>query len=338
MPAETPLVEVTGLRRVFRGGRRASFGGLGFGPRLECRAVDDVSFSIRRHETFGLVGESGCGKSTLGKLILDLLAPSAGRLRFDGKAPADWGKRAFRRRAQLVFQDSLGALDPRQSILAQVREPLDIHDVGPRGGRGAGRDELAAAMLHEVGLDEAYHGRYPHQLSGGQQQRAVIARALVLRPDFVVCDEPVSALDVSIQAQVINLLRDMQHRYGLTYLFISHDLSVVRHSADRIGVMYLGRLVELADGESLFERPLHPYTKALIAAVPIPDPRKRRDTPVLRGDPPSPFAPPPGCRFHTRCPHAEARCRSEVPELRALADGHAVACHLAERFAREVTA
>ncbi len=323
-PAPSALVEVENLQRVFRSGGR-----FGFGRRQECRAVDGVSLTIARHETFGLVGESGCGKSTLGKLVLDLLPPSAGHLSFDGKAPADWGRQVFRRRAQLVFQDSLGALDPRRTVLDQVREPLDIHDVGPREKRGA----EAAGMLQEVGLGEAFHDRFPHQLSGGQQQRAVIARALVLRPDFVVCDEPVSALDVSIQAQVINLLQDMQARYGLTYLFISHDLSVVRHSADRIGVMYLGRLVELADGESLFERALHPYTRALIAAVPIPDPRKRRERHVLRGDPPSPFAPPPGCRFHTRCPHAEARCRSEVPELRPVAQGHAVACHLAERLA-----
>ncbi|WP_340119383.1 ABC transporter ATP-binding protein [Pelagibius sp. 7325] len=328
-PIAQPLVEVVNLRRVFRSGHRFGLGRFGFGQRLECRAVDGVTLTINRHETFGLVGESGCGKSTLGKLILDLLAPSDGRLLFAGRAPGDWGKRAFRRRAQLVFQDSLGALDPRLSVLAQVREPLDIHDIGPRAERNA----EAARMLEEVGLGAAFHGRYPHQLSGGQQQRAVIARALVLKPDFVVCDEPVSALDVSIQAQVINLLQDMQARYGLTYLFISHDLSVVRHSADRIGVMYLGRLVELADGETLFERPLHPYTRALIAAVPIPDPRKRRAQHSLRGDPPSPFAPPPGCRFHTRCPHAEARCRDEDPVLRAVGGGHAVACHLAETLA-----
>ena len=325
-----PLVEVQGLQRVFRGGVRSPLGRFGLGRRLECRAVDGVDLAIARHETFGLVGESGCGKSTLGKVILDLLPPSGGTVRFDGRQPGAWDRKTFRRRAQLVFQDSLGALDPRHSILAQVREPLDIHAVGVPAERRA----EAARMLQEVGLGEAFHDRYPHQLSGGQQQRAVIARALVLKPDFVVCDEPVSALDVSIQAQVINLLRDMQQRYGLTYLFISHDLSVVRHSADRIGVMYLGRLVELADGEDLFQRPLHPYTRALIAAVPIPDPRLKRDRHLLRGDPPSPFAPPPGCHFHTRCPHAQARCRAEVPALRDTGGGHRVACHFAERLAQ----
>ena len=322
--APDPLVEVRALERVFVTGRR-----LGIGRRRSCRAVDDVSFTIRAKETFGLVGESGCGKSTLGKIVLRLLGPSAGTLSFAGRDLADWPERALRRRAQLVFQDSLGALDPRQAILKQVREPLDIHDEGSEAERRARSRDI----LLEVGLAEDLHDRLPHQLSGGQQQRAVIARALVLQPDFVVCDEPVSALDVSVQAQVVNLLQDMQARYGLTYLFISHDLSVVRHSADRIGVMYLGRLVEVAEADRLFAQPLHPYTKALIAAVPVPDPRRKRQKPVLRGDPPSPFDPPAGCRFHTRCPHAQARCREERPVLRPLATGHAVACHFAEQFA-----
>jgi oligopeptide/dipeptide ABC transporter ATP-binding protein len=320
---DSPLIEVEGLVRHFRVGSEKLFSR----PAV-VRAVDGVSFAVGASETLGLVGESGCGKTTVGRLVLGLERPTHGSVRLGAQpvndlAPAAW--RALRRDAQMVFQDPLGALDPRMPVGRQIAEPLEIHGIGDAMER-AGR---AREMLAAVGLTPDLAARYPHELSGGQQQRVVIARALVLRPRFVVCDEPVSALDVSVQAQVVNLLARMQREFEVAYLFISHDLKVVRHISHRVAVMYLGQIVEMAAREELFERPLHPYTQALIAAVPVPDPKARRRRMLLHGDPPSPIDPPPGCRFHTRCPLAEARCRREAPLLRTVVEGHQVSCHLA---------
>ena len=319
-----PLLEVKALYRYFRIKKRHLFG-----RAAKVQAVDGVSFTLEEGETLGLVGESGCGKSTTGRLVLNILTPSAGEIRFDGADvtgldPKDW--RALRLDMQMIFQDSLSALDPRMNIGDQIREPLDIHDIG----NARERADKVNGMLDAVGLPLGVVQRYPHELSGGQQQRVVIARALILRPRLIVCDEPVSALDVSIQAQVINLLRDLQARFKVAYLFISHDLSVVRHISDRIAVMYLGQIVETAARDELFDRPRHPYTKALIAAIPIPDPKIRRERVILHGDPPSAIDPPAGCRFHTRCPHAKPICGTEVPVLKPVAAGHLVACHLVE--------
>jgi oligopeptide/dipeptide ABC transporter ATP-binding protein len=318
-----PLLEAVGLRRHFflqRAGleRRA----------LRVRAVDGVSFHIDGGETLGLVGESGCGKSTVGRLVLGLERPDGGSVAFEGESfaqrdSAAW--RRLRRRAQMIFQDPLSALDPRLPVGRQVVEPLEIHRIGATREHA----QRLAHALDAVGLPPEAAQRYPHELSGGQLQRVVIARALVLEPRLVVCDEPVSALDVSVQAQVVNLLAELQRSRHIAYLFISHDLKVVRHLSHRIAVMYLGSLVELAEREALFREPLHPYTQALIAAVPVPDPTRRGRRVVLRGDPPSAIDPPTGCRFHTRCPHAEKRCRVEVPALREVGTRHWVACHLA---------
>jgi peptide/nickel transport system ATP-binding protein len=317
----TALIEASDLARHYRAAR-----GGWFGRRRTLRAVDGVSFAIARGRTLGLVGESGCGKSTLAKLVLGMVPPTAGQVRFAGhdatRLPVgEW--RRLRRRMQMVFQDPLGALDRRITIGRQIAEPLDIHAIGERAQRPA----LAAAAMDAVGLGTHLYDRYPHEISGGQRQRAVIARALVSEPDLLVCDEPVSALDVSIQAQVVNLLAGLQRRRGLTYLFISHDLKVVRHLSHDIAVMYLGRIVEQAPKERLFAAPQHPYTQALIAAVPVPDPMRRRPRALLQGDPPSPFAVPTGCRFHTRCPLASDICRTVEPTLKPLGDGHVVACH-----------
>jgi oligopeptide/dipeptide ABC transporter ATP-binding protein len=304
---------------------------------VRLRAVDGVSFHIGHGETLGLVGESGCGKSTVGKLVLGLERPDAGRIAFEGRGldvarAAEW--RALRRRAQMVFQDPLNALDPRLSIGAQIVEPLAIHRIADASEHPA----RLAASLAAVGLPAEMAQRYPHELSGGQLQRVVIARALVLEPRLVVCDEPVSALDVSVQAQVVNLLARLQRERSIAYLFISHDLKVVRHISHRVAVMYLGKLVEVADRDALFREPLHPYTRALIDAVPVPDPARRGKRVVLRGDPPSPIAPPPGCRFHTRCPVAIARCREAEPALEPIGSRRWVACHLVRQEAREATA
>ncbi|WP_431285346.1 ABC transporter ATP-binding protein [Humitalea sp. 24SJ18S-53] len=293
------------------------------------RAVDGVSFRLARGETLALVGESGCGKSTTARLALRLIEPSAGTLHFDGaditKAPAKT-LRAMRRRAQIVFQDPYASLNPRHSIAETLEEPLLVHGIGDAASRRA----RVAELLSLVGLSPFHAERFPHEFSGGQRQRIGIARALAAGPDLVVCDEPVSALDVSIQAQVVNLLKDLQARFGLAYLFIAHDLAVVRHMADRVAVMYLGRIVEQADKRSLFAAPSHPYTRALLAAIPRPDPAGRGRLSPPPGDPPSPINPPAGCPFHPRCGFAEARCATDVPPLRAIAPGHVVACHLAE--------
>ena len=298
----------------------------------DVRAVDDVTLTIRRGETLGLVGESGCGKSTVGRTILRLYKPTGGRVIFDGRDITDLGEselRPLRRRMQMVFQDPFASLNPRHSVGRIVGEPLRTHGL-------AGRREAAKRvreLLVTVGLPADAASRYPHEFSGGQRQRIGLARALAVNPDFVVADEPVSALDVSIQAQIINLLERLQEEFELTYLFIAHDLAVVRHISDRIAVMYLGTVVEVSTAEALYDEPLHPYTISLLSAVPIPDPaiEREREAILLAGDLPSPVNPPPACRFHTRCPYVQpTRCRDEVPPLRKLASGHEVACHWAE--------
>jgi peptide/nickel transport system ATP-binding protein len=298
----------------------------------DIRAVDDVSLTIRRGETVGLVGESGCGKSTVGRTILRLYKPTDGRIVFDGQDISHLDERELRplrRRMQMVFQDPFASLNPRHSVGRIVSEPLRSHGLANR------RDATTRVrdLLRTVGLPADAAGRYPHEFSGGQRQRIGLARALALNPDFVVADEPVSALDVSIQAQIINLLEQLQEEFDLTYLFIAHDLAIVRHISDRIAVMYLGWIVEVSPAAELYDDPLHPYTISLLSAVPIPDPvvERQRESILLAGDLPSPASPPRACRFHTRCPFVQpTRCREEVPPLRTLADGHEVACHWAE--------
>jgi oligopeptide/dipeptide ABC transporter ATP-binding protein len=320
-----PLLEVTDLAKHYpmrKGLLLAKQVGL-------VRAVDGVSFTLDRGETLALVGESGCGKSTTARLVLRLIEPSTGTLRFEGRDITGIGGsalRAMRRRMQIVFQDPYASLNPRLTVAETIAEPLQVHGIGD----AASRRVRVAELLGLVGLRGFHAERYPHEFSGGQRQRIGIARALSVQPDLIVCDEPVSALDVSIQAQVVNLLKDLQRRFGLAYLFIAHDLAVVKHVADRVAVMYLGRIVETARKRDLFAAPRHPYTRALLAAIPHPDPTRRGQVKPLGGDVPSPMNIPPGCRFHTRCPYAQDRCRSEEPLLRTLADGHTAACHFAE--------
>jgi oligopeptide transport system ATP-binding protein len=323
---DAPLLEVRNLVKHFPVG-----GGLFGGAPGLVRAVDGVSFQIRRGETLGLVGESGCGKTTTGRCILQLERPTSGQVIFEGRDLTTLSEeelRPVRKRMQVIFQDPYSSLNPRMTVGQIIAEPLAVH--GLVAGR-AGRDGRVRELLTHVGLLPQHARRFPHQLSGGQRQRVGIARALAMEPALIVCDEPVSALDVSIQAQIVNLLEDLQREFGLTYLFVAHDLSVVRHISDRVVVMYLGKVVEIADRQALYEDPLHPYTRALLSAVPIPDPEveARREHSVLRGEVPSPLNPPTGCVFHPRCPVAVDRCRVDVPELREVKAGHWAACVLA---------
>jgi len=318
-----PLVEIKNIVKHF-----PVTGGVLLREIATVKALDDVSLHINPGETLGLVGESGCGKSTLGRLILRLDEPTSGQILFEGQniLAYDAGQlRKLREEMQIIFQDPFSSLNPRKSVAHIVGEPLLVHGMKSRRDR----DARVLELLQVVGMGAEHMRRYPHQFSGGQRQRIGVARALALNPKLIICDEAVSALDVSIQAQVINLLQDLQEEFGLTYLFISHDLSVVEHISDRVAVMYLGKIVELAHSKIIHNRPLHPYTQALLSAAPVPDPQMGQSRTILTGDVPSPISPPPACRFHTRCPYAEQLCRDHEPELRDLATGHTVACHYA---------
>ena len=320
-----PLLEASGLAKHYD----VQTGGLFRRTGTALRAVDGVDLTIARGETLGLVGESGCGKSILGRLLIRLVPATAGRVVFDGQDLTSLrpkALRAARRGMQIIFQDPFGALNPRMAVEETITEPLLIHG----GRRDAATSEAVRRMLDKVGLPRSARYRFPHEFSGGQRQRIGIARALAVEPELIICDEPVSALDVSVQAQIINLLQDLQQQRGIAYLFIAHDLAVVEHISQRVMVMYLGKIVETAEAKTLLRSPLHPYTQALISAVPEVDPETKRQRIVLPGDVPSPIHPPPGCPFHPRCPIAEARCQAEIPLLREISSGHRTACHLAK--------
>jgi peptide/nickel transport system ATP-binding protein/oligopeptide transport system ATP-binding protein len=317
----TALLEVEGLVKHFVA-ERSLFGR----PTAYIKAVDGVSFSVEAGKTLALVGESGCGKSTVSRMVLRLIEPDAGRIRFEGRdlLALDANQlRAFRRDAQIIFQDPYASLNPRMTVNQILTEPLGLHDLVPPTGRRARVEEL----LRLVGLEPRFARRYPHEFSGGQRQRIAIARALAVEPKLIICDEPVSALDVSIRSQILNLLRDLQDRLGLAYIFVSHDLAVVKHIADRVAVMNLGGIVETADTQALFASPRHPYSRALLSAIPVPKPKAKRSRMLLQGELPSALNPPAGCRFHTRCPHVIERCRVEPPPLRDDGGGHLTACH-----------
>ncbi|KGR78071.1 ABC transporter ATP-binding protein [Ureibacillus manganicus] len=318
-----PLIEVKNLKKYFEINN-------GIGKKKNVvKAIDDVSFTIFKGETYGLVGESGCGKSTTGRTLLKLIEATSGECIYNGKNILQMKNREMaevRRDFQMVFQDPYSSLNPKKRIGQILEESLIIHKIGDKNSR----TEMTLEILKKVGFQEEHYFRYPHEFSGGQRQRIGLARALILNPQLIICDEPVSALDVSIQSQVINLLQEVQKSFDLTYLFIAHDLSVVRHISDRIGVMYLGNIVEEAQTDELFERPLHPYTQALISAVPISHPKQAREKIKLKGEIPSPLNPPSGCVFHTRCPYATEICQSQKPDMRTFSSGRRVACHLVE--------
>jgi len=315
------LIEVKNLKKWFPVGKDAT------GKREILRAVDDISFYINRKEVLGLVGESGCGKTTCGKMLLRIIEPTSGSIFFDNVEITHLNRQEmkdFRRRMMIIYQDPYGSLDPRMRIGKAIAEPLEVHNIGsPKE-----REERVVQLMEKVGLSADQVNRYPHEFSGGQRQRIGIARALATNPEFIVADEPVSALDVSIQAQIINLLKELQQEFGLTLLFVAHDLSVVKHISDRVAVMYLGKIVEMAEKRALFREPRHPYTQALLSAIPVPDPRQRKQQEIIMGDVPSPINPPQGCRFHTRCPKVMDICKMEEPILKEIKPGYFVACHL----------
>lgn len=320
------LLETKNLSKYFTGKK-----GLLNRQPAQVKAVDHVSLTVNKGETLGLVGESGCGKSTLGRTILRLIPATEGQVLYNGEDILTYDKKKMwemRRKLQIIFQDPYSSLNPRMTVYDLISAPLEVYKIGTK----AERREMVEEILQEVGLDKQYLNRFPHEFSGGQRQRIGITRALILNPEFVVCDEAVSALDVSVRAQVLNLMRNMQQKKNLTYLFISHDLSVVRHISDRIAVMYLGSVAEVAEKAQLYSNPMHPYTKALLSAIPLPDVKKKRQRIILQGDVPSAYNPPSGCKFHTRCPYATDRCKQEIPVLRQMEKGHQVACHRAEEL------
>lgn len=325
---DNALIEIKNLKKYFS--KNTGF----FKKKMQhLKAVDDISFHINKGETFGLVGESGCGKSTTGRTIIRLYDVTGGDIIYDGKNISHMNEKElvpYRRKIQMIFQDPYASLNTRMTVGDIIGEPLDIHNLA----KGEERQKRIYELLDTVGLSKEHASRYPHEFSGGQRQRIGIARALAVEPEFIICDEPISALDVSIQAQVVNMLDDLQKKLGLTYLFIAHDLSMVKHISDRIGVLYLGKMVEIAESDALYEKPIHPYTKALLSSIPIPDPKlnAKVDREILKGDVPSPLNPPSGCRFRTRCRYAEEICSQKEPLLEEIAPGRIVACHFSKEF------
>ena len=315
------LLTVHNLKKWFKTGE-----GL-FGKGDTVKAVDGINFTVAKREILSLVGESGCGKTTTGKVVLRILEPTSGEIFFNGKDVTSLNRKEimkYRKKMMIIYQDPFGSLDPRMTVKHTIMEPMEVHKIGTRKER----EEKVIELMEKVGLSPDYINRYPHEFSGGQRQRIGIARALSTNPEFIVADEPVSALDVSIQAQIINILQDLQKEFGLTLLFISHDLSVVKHISDRVAVMYLGKIVESTDKKELFNNPKHPYTQALLSAIPVPNPKAEKKEIILEGDIPSPLNPPSGCRFHTRCPFAKPICREKEPELKDIGNNHMIACHL----------